>query len=108
LLIDIPGRDGTMNISSLIFDKDGLVSTQGDGNLLICAVTGRKAVFQFMSTEKGPNIEPNETKAERIVMSNYEGSHISSSSKFNIHSLALLPLRQLVLLGCTDEIHVCL
>lgn len=97
-----------MNISSHVFDRDGIVSTQGDGNLVVCAVTGRKAVFQSMSTEFGPNIEPKEVKADRIVMSNYEGSHISSSGKFDIHSIALLPLRQLVLLGCTDEIHVCL
>ena len=95
-----------MNITSQYFEDDGLVSIPG-GNLVLCAATGRKAVFQPMSTDCS-NCEPDMAKADRIVMTNYEGSRIASAGKFNIHSVALLPLRQLILLGCKDEIHVCL
>ena len=96
--IDLPGREDTMNITSQYFE---------DGNLVLCAATGRKAVFQSMSTDCS-NCETDIAKADRIVMTNYEGSRIASAGKFNIHSIHLLPFRQLVLLGCEDEIHVCL
>lgn len=95
-----------MNITSQYFEDDGIVSIPG-GNLVLCAATGRKAVFQPMSTDCS-NCEPDMAKADRIVMTNYEGSRIASAGKFKIHSVALLPLRQLILLGCKDEIHVCL
>ena len=97
-----------MNITSHYFEEDGIVSIPGQGNLLLCAATGRKAVFQSMLTENSPGQDPTDAKADRIVMCDYDGAHIASSRKFNIHSIALLPLRQLVLLGCEDEIHVCL
>lgn len=98
-----------MNVTCYQFQSDGLVSIPGKGKLLLCAVSGRKAVFQSMPipcdyTEE----EFVEVKAERVVMSDYEGSRISRSRKFGIHSIALLPCRQLVLLGCEDGIHVCL
>ena len=109
LLLDIPGKEGTMNIVSHYFEKDGIVSIPGRGNLLLCAATGRKAVFQPMLTENSSTGEdPIDVKADRIVMCDFDGAHIASSRKFNIHSIALLPLRQLVLLGCEDEVHVCL
>jgi hypothetical protein len=94
-----------MNVAAHYFEDDGIVTTLGRGNLLLCAATGRKAVFQSLSTSCQTE-DP--VKADRIVMNDYEGSRIASSGKFNIHSIALLPLRQLVLLGCVDEINVCL
>ena len=108
-ICNLPGKENTMNISSHQFQaEDGLVSIPG-GDFLLCCVTGRKAVFQPMSLHPNLSDEDNiDIKAERIVMSNWDGSSISSSSKLNISSLALLPCRQLVLLGCDGEIHVCL
>lgn len=98
-----------MNIATYNFDKNGVVSIPGNGHLLLCAVTGRKAVFQSMPIgSQSDDLESPDVKAMRIVMSDYEGNHISSSDKFDIRSIALLPLRQLVLLGCEEEIHVCL
>jgi hypothetical protein len=108
-ICNLPGKENTMNISSHQFQaEDGLVSIPG-GDFLLCCVTGRKAVFQPMSLHPNLSNEDNiDIKAERIVMSNWDGSSISSSSKLNISSVALLPCRQLVLLGCDGEIHVCL
>ena len=97
-----------MNISSYHFEENGIVSIPGEGNLLLCAATGRKAVFQSMSTTFQQNKLSIDTKANRIVMSDYKGSHIASAGKLSIHSIVLLPLRQLLLLGCEDKIQVCL
>ena len=94
-----------MNITSHKFRPDGLVSIPG-GDLLLCAASGRKAVFQPLPLT--PEAEPMDVKAQRIVMSDYEGNRLASSAKLNISSIALLPCRQLVLLGCEGVIHVCL
>jgi len=113
-IYNIPGKEQAMNVVSHKFRNDGLVSIPG-GDLLLCAISGRKAVFQAMPQNSGvvgtmfPENEPVvDVKADRIVMCDYEGNRISSSEKFNISSVALLPCRQLVLLGCDGEIHVCL
>ena len=108
--IDIPGKEFTMNVTSHQFRNDGLVSIPG-GDFLVCAASGRKAVFQPMpqiTSDYPENGQMMDVKADRIVMSDFEGSRISSSGKFNISSIVLLPCRQLVLLGCDGEIHVCL
>ena len=98
-----------MNIATHRFEQGGIVSIPGQGNLLLCAASGRKAVFQSMQTDVSSNAEFSRVKANRIVMSDYDGSDIASSDKFKIHSIAMLPLRQLVLLGCDEgKIHVCL
>ena len=95
-----------MNITSHHFREDGLVSIL-DGDLILCAVTGRKTVFMPM-TQLQPDGSPLEVRADRIVMSDCEGNPISSSEKLKVSSVALLPCRQLVLLGCEGQIHVCL
>jgi len=97
-----------MNITSHEFHNDGLVSIPGDNNLLICAAAGRKAVFMPMPQELQPDGQPTDVPARRIVMSDFEGNRIPSSGKLSISSVSLLPCRQLVMLGCDGEIHVCL
>ena len=98
-----------MNITSHQFRDDGLVSIPGDNNnLLLCAAAGRKAVFMPMPQEAKPDGQPMDMLANRIVMSDFEGNRIPSSGKLSISSIVLLPCRQLVLLGCEGEIHVCL
>lgn len=100
-----------MNIISHQFHDDGhgLVSIPGDNSLLLCAAAGRKAVFMPMPQEPQPGgQQPTDVLASRIVMSDFEGNRIPSSGKFTISSIALLPCRQLVLLGCEGEVHVCL
>ncbi len=111
---DIPGKEQAMNVVSHQFRNDGLVSIP-EGDLLLCAISGRKAVFQAMphnsdivATMFSENESVVDVKAERIVMCDCEGKRISSSEKFNISAVALLPCRQIVLLGCDGEIHVCL
>ncbi|KAL3781906.1 hypothetical protein HJC23_004091 [Cyclotella cryptica] len=106
-IYNIPGKADTMNVAFHQFQSNGLVSIPGKGQLLLCAASGRKAVFQSMPIPRSEE-EFLDVKADRIVMSDYEGSRISRSRKFGIHSIALLPCRQLVLLGCEDGIHVCL
>jgi len=106
---NIPGKEHAMNLTCFVRRNDGLVSLPGDSNLVLCAASGRKAVFMPMSQEPQPdNQHPMGVRAERIVMSDFEGNRIPSSGKLNISSIALLPCRQLVLLGCDGEIHVCL
>ena len=104
-IYNIPGKEHSMNIVSHYFREDGLVSVPG-GDLILCAATGRKTVFMPM---KQPNHDDSmfEVRADRIVISDCEGNRISSSEKLCISSVALLPCRQLVLLGCEGEIHVC-
>lgn len=105
-IYNIPGKEHSMNIACHQFREDGLVSVP-DGDLILCAVTGRKTVFMPI-TETQCEESPLEVKADRIVMSDCEGNPIPSSEKLKVSSVALLPCRQLVLLGCEDEIHVCL
>jgi WD40 repeat protein len=105
-IYNIPGKEHSMNIASHHFREDGLVSIP-DGDLILCAVAGRKTLFLPMPTELQPDGSPWEVKADRIVMSDCEGNPISSSEKLKVSSIALLPCRQLVLLGSVD-IHVCL
>ena len=106
---DIPGKEYAMNITCHQFHNDGLVSIPGDNNLLLCAAAGRKAVFMPMPQEpQSQDGQALEVLASRIVMSDFEGDRIPSSGKLNISSIALLPCRQLILLGCEGEIHVCL
>ncbi len=105
-IYNIPGKEHSMNISCHHFRDDGLVSVP-DGDLILCAVTGRKTVFMPI-TETQRDESPLEVKANRIVMSDCEGNPIPSSEKLEVSSVALLPCRQLVLLGCEGEIHVCL
>lgn len=105
-IYNIPGKEHSMNLACQHFREDGLVSVP-DGDLILCAVTGRKTVFMPM-TETQSDEYPLEVKADRIVMSDCEGNPIPSSEKLKVSSVALLPCRQLVLLGCEGEIHVCL
>lgn len=98
-----------MNATFHQFNNDGLVSIPGESNLLLCAASGRKAVFMSLPQEPQQDGQSNDVAASRIVMSDYRGNRIPSSNKFNISSIALLPCRQLVLLGCDGgEIQVCL
>jgi WD repeat-containing protein 81 len=106
-IYNIPGKEHSMNVTSHQFREDGLVSIPG-GDLILCAVTGRKAVFMAIPTELKPDGSAWEVKADRVVMSDCEGNPIPSSEKLRVSSVALLPCRQLVLLGCEGEIHVCL
>lgn len=107
-IYNIPGKEHSINVASHHFREDGLVSVP-DGDLILCAVTGRKTVFMPMpTTQLQPDGSPLEVKAERVVMSDCEGNPIPSSEKLKVSSVALLPCRQLVLLGCEGEIHVCL
>mmetsp|Transcript_12917 Transcript_12917/g.26030 ORF Transcript_12917/g.26030 Transcript_12917/m.26030 type:complete len:1928 (+) Transcript_12917:157-5940(+) len=105
-IYNIPGKEHSMNIACHYFREDGLVSVP-DGDLILCAVTGRKTVFMPM-TQSQSNGSPLEVKADRTVMSDCESNPIPSSEKLKVSSVALLPCRQLVLLGCEGEIHVCL
>jgi hypothetical protein len=105
-IYNIPGKEHSMNIACHYFREDGLVSVP-DGDLILCAVTGRKTVFMPM-TQSQSNGSPLEVKADRKVMSDCESNPIPSSEKLKVSSVALLPCRQLVLLGCEGEIHVCL
>lgn len=106
--LDIPGKEGTINIATHQLQDNGLVTIPNKQvNLILCAASGRKAVFQPMPMFNETAEETIEV-AKRIVMSDFEGNYISSSSKYNIHSVLLLPCHQLVLLGCEDIIHVCL
>jgi hypothetical protein len=100
---DIPGKEFAMNVTSHKFRDDGLVSIPGDSDLLLCAIAGRKAVFMPMPQETSMDVP-----AARVVMSGYDGNRIPSSGKLSISSIALLPCRQMILLGCEGEIHVCL
>lgn len=105
-IYNIPGKEHSINIACHHFREDGLVSVP-DGDLILCAVTGRKTVFMPI-TETRCDEPPLEVKADRIVMSDCGGNPIPSSEKLKVSSIALLPCRQLVLLGCEGEIHVCL
>mmetsp|Transcript_23381 Transcript_23381/g.50622 ORF Transcript_23381/g.50622 Transcript_23381/m.50622 type:complete len:2207 (-) Transcript_23381:153-6773(-) len=107
-IYNIPGKEFAMNVTSHQFLDDGLVSIPGDNNLLLCAAAGRKAVFMPMPQEPQLDGQPTDMLASRIVKSDFDGNRISSAGKLNISSIALLPCRQLVLLGCEGEIHVCL
>lgn len=108
-IYNIPGKELTMNVTSHQFNNDGLVSIPGESNLLLCAASGRKAVFMSLLQEPQEDGQPNDVAASRIVMADYKGNRIPSSNKLNISSIALLPCRQLVLLGCDGgEIQVCL
>ena len=97
-----------MSIASHQFRSGGLVSMPGDGDLLLCAAAGRKATFMAMPTEPGLDGQPVDVPASRVILSDHKGNRIPSSEKLGIGSIALLPCRQLVLLGCEGEIHVCL
>ena len=46
-IYNIPGKEHSMNVTSHQFREDGLVSIPG-GDLILCAVTGRKTVFMAM------------------------------------------------------------
>ena len=100
---DIPGKEFAMNVTSHKFRDEGLVSIPGDSDLLLCAIAGRKAVFMPMPQETSMDVP-----AARVVMSGYDGNRIPSSGKLSISSIALLPCRQMILLGCEGEIHICL
>ena len=95
-----------MNATSHQLNDNGIVSIPGESNLLLCAAAGRKAVFMAQNSQ--PDDQLNDIVASRIVMSDYRGNRIPSADKLNISSIAMLPCRQLVLLGCKGEIHVCL
>ena len=98
-----------MNITSHQCIDDDLVSIPGDNKLLFCAAAGRKAVFMPMPQENQADGPPQDVLAIRHVMCDFHGNRVQSSEKLNISSIALLPCRQLVLLGCDQgEIHVCL
>ena len=105
-IYNIPGKEHSMNIACHHFREDGLVSVP-EGDLILCAVTGRKTVFMPMAEIQSDG-SPVEVKADRMVMSDSESNPIPSSEKLKVSSVALLPCRQLVLLGCEGEIHVCL
>ena len=108
-IYNIPGKELAMNVTSHQLNIDGLVSIPGESNLLLCAASGRKAVFMPLPQEPQSDDQSNDEAASRIVMSDYKGNRIPSSNKLNISSIALLPCRQLVLLGCDrGEIQVCL
>jgi len=108
-IYNIPGKEFAVNVTSHQFNNDGLVSIPGESNLLLCAASGRKAVFMSMPQEPQQDGQSNDVAASRIVMADYRGNRIPSSNKLNISSIALLPCRQLVLLGCDGgEIQVCL
>jgi len=100
---NIPGKEFAMNVTSHKFRDDGLVSIPGDSDLLLCAIAGRKAVFMPMPQETSMDVP-----ATRVVMSGYDGNRIPSSGKLSISSIALLPCRRMILLGCEGEIHVCI
>jgi len=108
-IYNIPGKEYAMNVTSHQFRDDGLVSIPGDNGLLLCAAAGRKAVFMSMPQEYQPESQqPMHVLAGRTVMSDFEGNQIPSSGKLDISSIALLPCRQLMLLGCEGGIYVCL
>lgn len=106
LISDIPGKEFSMNATSHLLNDNGIVSIPGESNLLLCTAAGRKAVFMAQKTQSDD--QPSNTIASRIVMSDFRGNRIPSADKLNISSIAMLPCRQLVLLGCKGEIHVCL
>jgi hypothetical protein len=100
---DIPGKEFAINVTSQKFHDNGLVSIPGDSNLLLWAIAGWNAVFMPMSQEASADVV-----ATRFVMSSSDGKRIPSLGKLSISSIALLPCRQMIPLGCEGEINVCL